>query len=280
MAAKSTARKARSKPQPLARRRQKTGVARYYQLYALLSNALNDGTIAPGTALPSEPELANRHRLSRTTVRRALERLENENRIVRLRGSGTFARQAPAAAKLCLNLRTFYDDLPTIAARTSVSVLRFEPEVLPAGVRDLQSQLGERAFVIQRLRKFHGIPYQLSTAYVPESVGRQMRRNSLGKTSIISVLDRIGPKTVSSDHTMSAVAADDIASRALGVSLGAPLLRMRAVFSDSKGRIRAVYESLSRPDHLDVRAELERVRERSAHSHWRLRANETGFAKR
>ena len=95
-------------------------------------------------------------------------------------------------------------------------MLRFEPEVLPAGVRDLQSQLGERAFVIQRLRKFHGTPYQLSTAYVPESVGRQMRRNSLGSTSIITVLDRIGPKTVSSDHTMSAVAADDIASRALG----------------------------------------------------------------
>jgi GntR family transcriptional regulator len=280
MAPKSPARNARSRLRPLARRRQKTGVARYYQLYALLSNALNDGTIAPGNALPSEPELARRHRLSRTTVRRALERLENENRIVRLRGSGTFARQAPAAAKLCLNLHTFYNDLPAIAAQTSVAVLRFEPEVLPAGARDLHSQLGERAFVIQRVRKFHGTPYQLSTAYVPESVGRQMRRNSLGSTSIITALDRIGPKTVSSNHTMSAVAADDVASRALDVSLGAPLLRMRAVFSDAKGRIRAIYESLSRPDHLNVRAELERVRARSAHSPWRLRASETGSARR
>jgi GntR family transcriptional regulator len=281
MAPKSSpARKARSRPRPSPRRRQKTGVARYYQLYSLLSNALNDGTIAPGTALPSEPELSNRHRLSRTTVRRALERLENENRIVRLRGSGTFARQAPAASKLCLNLHTYYKDLSSIAAQTSVSVLRFEPEVLPAGVRELQSRLGERAFVIQRLRKFHGTPYQLSTVYVPESVGRQMRRNSLGSTSIITVLDRIGPKTVSSDHTMSAVAADDIASSALGVALGAPLLRMRAVFSDSKGRIRAVYESLSRPDQLNVRAELERVRARSAHRPWRLRPHETGSAKR
>jgi GntR family transcriptional regulator len=266
----------------LARRRQKTGVARYYQLYALLSNALNDGTIAPGSALPSEPELVIRHRVSRTTVRRALGRLESENRIVRLRGSGTFARQAPAAAaaKLCLNLHTFYQDLPTIAARTSVSVLRFEPEALPAGARNLQSHLGEHAFVIQRLHKYHGTPYQLSTAYVPESVGRQIRRNSLGSTSIITVLDRMGQKTVSSEHTMSAVAADDIASRALGVSLGAPLLRMRTTFIDSKGRTRALYESLSRPDHLNVRAELERVRARSAHSPWRLRARETGSAKR
>ena len=268
------------KARSLAGRREKTGVARYYQLYALLSNALNDGTIAPGSALPSEPVLARRHHLSRTTVRRALERLERENRIVRLRGSGTFARQAPLARKLCLNLHTFYDDLPTIAAKTSVSLLRFELETSPAGARDLQSQLGEPAFVIQRLRKYQGKPYQLSTAYVPESVGRQMRRNSFGSTSLITVLDRLGPKTVSAEHTMSAVAADDLAARKLHVSLGAPLLRVRAVFSDARGRIRAIYESLSRPDHLSVRAELERDPARNAHSSWRLRATETGSAKR
>jgi len=280
MASQSLARSRPPRSGALSGRRQKTGVSRYYQLYALLSNALSDGTIAAGSALPSEPELASQHRLSRTTVRRALERLENESRIVRLRGSGTFARQAPATDRLCLNLHTFYEDLPSIASKTSVSVLRFEPETLPAGARDLQSQLGERAFVIQRLRRHQGIPYQLSTAYVPEAVGRQLRRRSLGSTSIITVIDRIGPKTVSAEHTMTAVAADDIASRALRVALGAPLLRIRAVFSDAKGRVRLIYESLSRPDHLNVRAELERDRARSAHSPWRLRGNETGFAKR
>ena len=206
MASKSPSARAREPKPKLAGPRQKTGVSRYYQLYALLSNALNDGTIAPGSALPSEPELASRHRLSRkTTVRRALERLEHESRIVRLRGSGTFARQAPLARKLCLNLHTFYEDLPTIASKTSVSVLKFEPEDVPAGARDVQSQLGERPFVIQRLHKHQGTPYQLSTAYIPESVGRQMRRSSLGgSTSIITALDKIGPKTVSAEHTMSA----------------------------------------------------------------------------
>src|SRR5262249_38504311 len=151
---------ARARQPRLAGPREKTGVSRYYQLYALLSNALNDGTIAPGSALPSEPELASRHRLSRTTVRRALERLGHERRIVRSRGSGTFARQAPLAKRLCLNLHTFYEDLPTIAAKTSVSVLRFEPgDLLPPGSRGVQSQLGERPFVIQRLHKFQGTPY-------------------------------------------------------------------------------------------------------------------------
>ena len=47
------------------------GVARYYLLYEHLSGALNDGTIPAGGALPSEPELVTRYKLSRTTVRRA-----------------------------------------------------------------------------------------------------------------------------------------------------------------------------------------------------------------
>ncbi len=269
MAAKSSgSRHSRS----LVDHRPRSGVARYYQLYALLSDALNDGTISPGSALPSEPALAKRHHLSRTTVRRALERLEDEKRIVRRRGSGTFARQVPLVKRLCLNLHAFYEDLPSIAAKTSVSVLRFEPETVPEGGRGPQSRLGERAFVIQRLRKYHGTPYHLSTAYIPESVGRQLRRNALRQMSIITVLDRIGTKTVAAEHTMSAVAADSTAARKLDVSLGAPLLRMRAVFTDGKGRVRAVYESLSRPDHLSVRAELERTATRTARGVWRLKS--------
>ena len=251
--------------------RHRTGVARYYQLYELLSNALTDGTIAPGSALPSEPDLARQHRLSRTTVRRALERLEDENRIVRRRGSGTFARRSRLTKHLCLNLHSFYEDLPAIAAQTSVSVLRFEKDALPAGTYDLQSMLGDRAFVIQRLRKYRGNPYQLSTAYVPESIGRLIRRNASSRKSIITVLERMGPKTAKAQHTMSAVAAGSIAARELDVSLGTPLLRMRTVFTDGKGRVKAVYESLSRPDHLSVRAELERNPGGRAQGPWRLR---------
>ncbi len=257
---------------PLVGRRNKTGIARYYQLYELLSNALNDGTIATGTALPSEPDLVREYHLSRTTVRRALERLERENRIERRRGSGTFARQSRIAQRLRLNLHSFYKDLTTIAARTSVSVLKFEPDATPAGARDLQSKLGDRAFIIQRLRRYQGNPYQLSTAYVPEAVGRLIRRNAAARASIITVLDRIGAKTAKAQHTMSAVAADRVAARELAVSLGTPLLRMRAVFTDARGRIKGIYESLSRPDHLSVRAELERNPGRGPHGSWRLRA--------
>jgi len=254
-------------------RRSPTGVARYYQLYELLSNALNDGTIPPGTALPSEPTLVSHHRVSRTTVRRALERLERESRIVRLRGSGTFARQAHDTKKLCLNLHTFFDDIPAIAEKTSATLVRFKSGLAPSVARELAVHLGENAQAIQRLRKHNGIPYQLSTTYVPESVARSIRQDKLRRESVLTVLDRMGPRTVRAEHSMTAIAADATAARELRVALGTPLLRMRVSLMDGSGKVRAVYEGVSRPDRLKVRAELERDFGAKPRIQWRLKRN-------
>jgi GntR family transcriptional regulator len=245
------------------------GVARYYLLYEHLSGALNDGTIPAGGALPSEPELVVRYKLSRTTVRRALARLEEEGRIVRRRGSGTFARQTRKPARLHLDLQTFFDDLPELASQTTTSILRFEFGAVPTSLRELQPQLGIRALVIQRVHRFHGTPYALTTAYVPERLGRKIRRNALERASLLTVLDQQGARTSKSEHTTSAVAADALATKRLDVALGVPLLRTRAVLSDSHGQLHAVIESISRPDRFSVRAALERTR--NSNSQWRLK---------
>ena len=245
------------------------GVARYYLLYEHLSGALNDGTIPAGAALPSEPELVTRYKLSRTTVRRALARLEEEGRIIRRRGSGTFARQTRKPPRLHLDLHAFFDDVPELVSQTTTSILRFELGAVPASLRELHPQLGPQALIIQRVHRSHGSPYALSTAYVPELIGRRVRRKALERTSLLSVLDQLGARTSKTEYTTSAVAADALATRRLDVALGVPLLRTRSVLSDSHNELHAVIESLCRPDRFSVRAAL--VRNRNSHSQWRLK---------
>jgi len=248
-----------------------SGVARYYQLYELLSNALNDGSIPAGGTLPSEPQLVARYRVSRTTVRRALARLAQEDRIVRRRGSGTFARQIREPTRLYLNLDSFYTDVSAMAAETSLSILRFEQAPVPAALRELQPQVGARAFVIQRVHRYQGTPYQLSTAYIPAPIGQQIHRSSLARAPVLTVLDQTGSRTVTTEHATSAVAADAVASRRLDVSLGTPLLRLRAVMLDGRGRLRAIQESVCRPDRFRVRAMLERNPTPGSHTPWSLK---------
>ena len=256
MASKSRSRRVRPSPTKetkLASRRLDKGVARYYRLYELLSAALQDGTIAPQSALPSEPELCAQHGLSRTTVRRALERLEREGRIIRRRGSGTYARPQPAGSRLCFELSALPKSLATLASCSTTTILRFNPAPVPAALRALAADIGSTAYLLERLRCSQGEPLALTSTYVPEAIGHSIRRPIPSRPSVMMMLDRLGPPTTAVSCSVGAIPADAAASRVLEVPLGSPLLRVRAVLTDDARRLRAVLESLCRSDRLQLR---------------------------
>jgi GntR family transcriptional regulator len=229
------------------------GVAQYYRLYELLLAALQDGTLAPGSVLPSEPALCGQHGISRTTVRRALERLEQEGRILRRRGRGTYARPQRSPSRLCLALHALPETLAVLESRTTATMLRFAAAPVPAALRALAAEgIGATGYVLERLRCSQGEPVSLTVAYLPEIVGRRLRRWIPGRASIMTIVDRLGPPTAVVNWAVAAVAADIDAARALAVPLGAPLLRWRAALTDDAGGVRAVLESLCRSDRLQL----------------------------
>ena len=226
------------------------GVARYYRLYELLSAELRDGTIAPESALPSEPELCARHGISRTTVRRALARLEREGRIIRRRGSGTYARSQPARRRFRLELHALAETLTVLDSQSSTTTLRLDAAPVPAALAAIATDIGSTACLLQQRRSSRGQPLSLTAAYLPEALARHLRAPIPRRTSIITMLDQLAPRTASVRCSVGAVAADAEAARALEVPLGSPLLRLRAVLSDDTGRLRAVLESLCRSERL------------------------------
>lgn len=55
-----------------------------------LLEAIRNGTLQPGARLPGERELAEQNQCSRVTIRRALEKLEEQRVVRRLQGDGTY----------------------------------------------------------------------------------------------------------------------------------------------------------------------------------------------
>lgn len=256
MASTTRSRRTRTSPTRDATRksqRRDKGVARYYRLYELLSAALQDGTIAPETALPSEPELCVRHGISRTTVRRALDRLEHEGRIVRRRGSGTYARPQRAKPRVCFELHALPEMLAALDSRANTTTLRSAPAPVPQTLRAIASEIGETAYVLERLLANQREPLLLSAAYLPASTDRQALRPSRAQPSLIRILATIGQSTDIVRCYVGAVAADADAAHALQVPLGSPLLRIRAVLSGTGGELRAVLQTLSRSDRLQLK---------------------------
>jgi len=237
----------------LTSRRVDKGVARYYRLYELLSTALQDGTITAGSALPSEPELCVRHGISRTTVRRAFDRLEHEGRIVRRRGSGTYARAQRGVSRFCFELHALPETLAALQSSTTTTTLRSNPAPVPAALRAIAAELGSTAYQLQRLRRSHGEPLLLTTAYLPEPIGHRLRRSNRSGVSVMAMLRRLGQPTAAVRYSVGAVPADADVARALDVPLGSPLLRVRSVLTDDAGGLRAVLESLCRSDRLQFK---------------------------
>jgi GntR family transcriptional repressor for pyruvate dehydrogenase complex len=66
------------------------------RLAAWLASEVEDGALRPGERLPTEPQLAQAHGVSRTVVREAVHQLKSQGLLVSRQGSGVFV--APPAA--------------------------------------------------------------------------------------------------------------------------------------------------------------------------------------
>lgn len=71
--------------------------AKYLEIIEHLRTDINSGRYRPGARLPSEAELVRRFNVSRMTVVKAIQQLQQEGLVSRRAGSGTYAMGTPSA---------------------------------------------------------------------------------------------------------------------------------------------------------------------------------------
>lgn len=72
--------------------KEKENKLKHVKVYDQLYKSIQNGTYAPGSQLPSEPDLALQMDVSRMTLRRALSLLQEDNLIHNIRGKGNFIK--------------------------------------------------------------------------------------------------------------------------------------------------------------------------------------------
>jgi GntR family transcriptional regulator len=237
-----------------------TGVTRYLQVYTVLSQALAEGDIAAGEALPSEPSLVRQYGVSRTTVRRALARLAEERCIVRRRGSGTFARDKVARTVSARRIASIIDDPRSVATNTTVRLLEFKFTPIPDFLHREWPEFGADVLTIRRVRYVEHEPVALVTSYLPQEIGRQLSARRLGSDTVSAALDHLGLHSTSNDQEISAVAADPFTAKHLGFGVGSPVLNLRCLERDARGQILRYANYLYRPDRYEIHTVVERDR--------------------
>lgn len=85
----------------------------YQQLVYSLKKAIKDGILKKNDKIPAESEFCSKYDLSRTTVRQALEILEREGYIYKIRGKGSYI-SSPKIYQNRSGFSKFYDDMRSL----------------------------------------------------------------------------------------------------------------------------------------------------------------------
>ena len=173
-----------------------------YQIVADdLNQAIAGGEIRPGDRLPSEPDLAVRHGVSRETVRRALDLLERDGRVRRVHGSGTFVAH-PVSGHF--SLTTFSESMHRIGRTPSAELLEAIQE--PAGLQEakrLAIREGTGCFSIKRRLLADGEPVAGELRILPVSLCPRLLDHDLTQPSLHWLFTQeLGIPLVKVDHTV------------------------------------------------------------------------------
>jgi GntR family transcriptional regulator len=247
-----------------------TGVTRYLQVYTVLSQALAAGDIGAGEALPSEPALVRQYGVSRTTVRRALARLAAERCIIRRRGSGTFARDKVARTATARQIASIIDDPRGVGTNTTSRLLEFKHAPVPDFLHRDWPEMGATVLTIRRVRYVNDEPVALVISYVPESFARQLNVRRLNNDTVLAALEKAGFQSTTSEQQFEACAAEPVTAKHLNIGVGSPILNLKCLARDGRGRILRYANHLYRPDRYEVHTVVEREPSQRARQATRL----------
>ncbi|WP_231626392.1 GntR family transcriptional regulator [Streptomyces apocyni] len=226
----------------------------YFQLSQQLESAIEQGTLAPGSLLGNEIDLAERLGLSRPTVRQAIQSLVDKGLLVRRRGVGT--QVVHSHVKRPLELSSLYDDLEAAGQRPTTRVLRTTVEPASAEVAAaLGIAEGGDVHRVERLRLAHDEPMAYLRNHLPIGL-LTLDSPQLEATGLYRLLRAAGITLHSARQSIGARAATAVEAEPLGEHAGAPLLTMERTTFDDTGRAIEFGSHLYRASHYSFEFQL------------------------
>lgn len=165
-----------------------------------------------------DEEVAQRFEVSRMTARQAIKQLVDEGFLRRVKGIGTFVAAGKIEER---SLASFFDGSASGGRPMTARVLAMGTK--PRADVPPDPALGDKVIYIERLRLVGVVPIVLDHRYLPQRLGRRLKRSDAESRSLLDwlkrsvVLDRV-------DMQVEAIGADADSAKHLRVLPGEPAL--------------------------------------------------------
>lgn len=159
----------------------------YLQLMEVLIKKIEGKEYAEHEQLPSERDLCEIYKLSRITVRQALQDLEREGYIYKLHGVGTFVASKSYNQNL-VKLYSFTNEMEKLGKKPTTEVLSFNVIAIDDRLaRKMNLYTLEEVYKIVRLRFADGKPLMFETSYLPKKTFPNLTEKDLNERPMYEV---------------------------------------------------------------------------------------------
>ena len=237
----------------------------YQRIAETLRDAIGRGVYANGRRLLTEAELSDQYKLSRQTVRRALQELVADGLVYRVRGRGTFVAPAPPHVRYVRRFGSV-DDLLALSQDTTmetVQPLAWRVDVDAAGRLRLDT---DDVMSCTVLRLHDGVPFCITRVYLPPEIGRRVAEQGalanagdVASSTVISLVDQVSEEKIAGAHqSITAIPIPaEIAGR-IDCEAGDPVLRIDRLYYGTDGSLLELAISYFNPGRYAYRLELSR----------------------
>ena len=217
----------------------------YVQLYEVLREQVQGGSLKPGDAIAAESELIRTFGVSRITVRAALEQLVRDGYIDRHRGRGSFVRATAPQTHVCL--ASFTDQMLRLGRTPRTEVLGVRVAAASTfGAHRLPFADDEAVVLIERLRSVDGERVALVRSYVPhrlvpEITAADFAADGMGQSLLYVLEHRFGVVLDKGEETLVPAKVDAHDAALLAVASGDAIALKICVVHDISG-VPVLYE--------------------------------------
>jgi GntR family transcriptional regulator len=215
--------------------RRESPVPVWAQIEDALAARISGGELRVGDRLPPERDLAEQLRVSRGTIRQALDALAARGLVERGVGRGTFVAAGKVEVRLH-DVAGFTEQMARAGLQASARVLRAGPASAPDQVAEaLQIQPGAPVARIERLRLAGRLPLTLEDSWIPSARFPGIEELDLRGSVYGLMRDLYGHAPVRVVEALEPVVAQEHSADVLGVAPGSPLMLVERTAYDADG---------------------------------------------